>query len=140
MIGQVYMIRHNKTGRMYIGRSKKLQNRIDHHFCLLRSGKHPIEDMQKDFNEFGDDFTVSVLGEVDNHCLNLEIEMMEKYNSTIRGIGYNYKDPHITSGMRAAKRCSTKGKIRKIVESLDENEALYVYTLLSKLFGRGESA
>lgn len=137
-IRQVYMIRHNVTGRMYIGRSNQSQTRIKHHFQLLRSGKHPVEDMQKDFDDYGDDYTVSMLGDVENHCLRLEIEMMEKYQSTVRGIGYNYKDPTVTARTRSTKKRSAKTKIRKLIESLDENQALYVYTFLSKMFGEGE--
>lgn len=133
-IEQVYMIRHNVTGRMYIGRSKQMKSRVAAHFYMLRAGRHPVEDMQKDFNEYGNDFTVSVLGEVNNGCLRLETEMMDKYQSTIRGIGYNYNDPHVTKRI-SKKKCSTKTKIRKLVDTLDDDEALYAYTLLSKIFG-----
>lgn len=92
--GKIYMILHNKTGRMYIGRSKNTKERIKRHFALLRAGRHSVEDMQEDFDKFGDDFTISIISESNAENRNAEIEMMEKHNSCIRGIGYNYKDPH----------------------------------------------
>ena len=135
MLGEVYMIRHNVTGRMYIGRSQDVQKRIYQHLQRLRSGKHSVEDMQKDFDEYGNDFTVSILGEVDNNHLNLEIEMMDKYNSTTRGVGYNYKDPHITVAIRnSKKKRSTRAKLIGLIDSMTEEEKIYAYTLLSKLF------
>ena len=134
--GQVYMIRHNVTGRMYIGKSQNVPKRIYNHFILLQSGKHTVEDMQKDFNDYGNDFTISFLGEANSSNLNLEIEMMEKYHSTVRGIGYNYKDPHITAAIRnATKKRNPKAMICKLVRTLDDEQAEYAYTLLSKIFG-----
>ena len=133
---QVYMIRHNVTGRMYIGRSKELEKRIYSHFNRLRSGKHPVEDMQEDFDLFGDDFTISILGEITNEHIWLEKEMQEKYQSTVRGIGYNYNDPRITAAIRnRAKPRKPKAMLRELVASLTDDQALCAYTFLSKLFG-----
>lgn len=110
------MIRHNITGRMYIGRSSKLQKRLYSHLSALRAGRHPVSDLQKDFDTFGDDFTVSVLGKADRSHPNLEIEMMEKYQSTVRGIGYNYNDPHVTNKNRNTKKKGDKHE-RNVVEN-----------------------
>lgn len=135
-IKRVYMIRHNATGRMYIGSSVDVEKRIQNHFVMLRAGKHHVEDMQQDFDKYGDDFTVSVLGEVGNSNLRLEIEMMDKYQSTIRGVGYNYKDPHVTTAIRNKNReRSSKQMLRNLINTLDDSQALYAYTFLSKLFG-----
>ena len=76
MLGQVYMILHNPTGRMYIGQSTKVEQRIKHHMTMLRAGKHPVEDMQKDFNEFGEDYTITILGSAVGHYT-VEIVMMD---------------------------------------------------------------
>lgn len=90
---KIYAIQHNKTKRMYIGSSCKVVERISHHMSLLRSGKHPVEDMQKDFDEHGDDFSASVLEVITEYDdRNKEYEWMRKYRSRERGIGYNYKD------------------------------------------------
>lgn len=138
MTDQVYMIQHNTTGRMYIGRSRDVQTRVKAHFYALRSGRHAVEDMQKDFDSYGDNFTISILGEIKNTSLHLEQDMMEKYQSTIRGIGYNYNDPHITNAKRnKGKIKSIKAQLVKLIYSLDDNEALYAYTFFSKMFGSG---
>lgn len=137
LITQVYMLRHNVTGRMYIGRSMNIPKRIQHHFTMLHAGKHPVEDMQDDFDRYGDSYTVSVLGEVNNANLRLEIEMMDKYQSTVRGVGYNYKDPHVTSAVRNRNRKrSSKQVLRNLIETLDDSQAIYAYTFLSKMFGK----
>ena len=132
---KIYMIRHNMTGRMYIGRSKRPDERTKHHFVLLRAGKHPVEDMQKDFDEYGDDFSITILCDSTRYDNNSEIEMMEKYRSCVRGIGYNYNDPHIKARGRGAWQKSTKRKIHDLVDTLNEDQINYAYTLLSKLYG-----
>lgn len=134
MLGQVYMILHNPTGRMYIGQSSKVEQRIKHHMTMLRAGKHPVEDMQKDFNEFGEDYTITILGSTSDHYT-LEIEMMDKYRSCVRGVGYNYKDPHVTSRLRnQAKKRSARASLIKLIDSLDEEERWFSYNLLSRLY------
>ena len=90
----VYRITHNVTKRMYVGSSGDVEKRINHHLCLLRAGKHPIEDMQYDFDMYGEDYTVVIIGEIKYTGRNLEYETMEKCNSRVRGTGYNYKDKH----------------------------------------------
>lgn len=130
-VGTVYMIRHNITGRMYIGRTENVNKRVYQHFCLLKRGKHSVEDMQSDFDAYGDNFTISVLGYENYSNRGFETQMMDKYKSTTRGVGYNYKDPHIT----AKKRETVKSKLHKLVDALDEKQVAYSYTLLSKLFG-----
>lgn len=99
----VYMIRHNVTGRMYIGSSKNASSRCRSHLNMLRSRSHIVEDMQKDFDEYGEDYTISVLETITQFSdRNKEYEWMKKYNSHIRGIGYNYKD-HATIQLHKKK-------------------------------------
>lgn len=105
----IYMIRHNVTGRMYIGSSGRLQDRIYAHFCDLRAGRHHIEDMQKDYDEFGDDFSVTVIGKIETITENKkEFEMMDEYHSCDRGTGYNYSDPHTRRGKKMPTRKQRK--------------------------------
>lgn len=95
----IYMIRHNVTQRVYIGSSGRLTQRIASHFYALRSGTHHVKDMQKDFDEYGDDFTIEVIGKIEKISENRkEFEAMDRYHSCVRGIGYNYKDPHTRLG------------------------------------------
>jgi hypothetical protein len=61
--------------------------------AALRGGYHKVEDMQSDFDEYGDDYTVSVLEEITSfENRKREYELMKIHQSYIRGIGYNYKD------------------------------------------------
>ena len=54
----VYAIRHNKTGRMYVGCSQHIQGRFRNHMNQLKNRKHKSAEMQKDFDEYGADFSV----------------------------------------------------------------------------------
>ena len=89
----VYAIRHNVTNRVYIGSSSRVDQRLKNHILALRRRAHPVEDMQEDFDKYGEDYTFTIL-EVITDCndCDKEYEWMEKYQSHIRGIGYNYKD------------------------------------------------
>lgn len=91
---KVYAIRHNVTGRVYIGSSCRVDRRFQQHISDLRCHRHPVEDMQADFDQYGDDFTLTVLEHVaTNADRNREYDWMKKNQSYIRGVGYNYKDP-----------------------------------------------
>jgi hypothetical protein len=60
---------------------------------LLKTGKHSIEDMQADYDLYGDDFTVSILEEITTYeDRKREYELIESHKSFVRENGYNYKD------------------------------------------------
>ena len=89
----VYAIQHNVSKRIYIGSSQEVKNRYQNHMYLLRAGKHKIEDMQTDFDEYGEDYSLFILDEYTSRReRGKEYEWMMKYQSHIRGKGYNYKD------------------------------------------------
>ena len=89
----IYAIQHNVTKRIYIGSSINVKSRYQSHLYQLRAGKHRIEDMQSDFNEYGEDYSLFILGEYTSYRnRRVEYEWMRKYQSHIRGKGYNYKD------------------------------------------------
>lgn len=90
----VYAIRHNVTKRIYVGSSAHPANRYKQHLNLLRCGKHGVEDMQKDFDEYGEDYTFFVLEKIDFAHKEREYEWMWFFDSYTRGVGYNYKDHH----------------------------------------------
>ena len=46
----VYAIRHNKTGRIYVGCSQHIQSRFRNHMNQLKNKKHKSKEMQKDFD------------------------------------------------------------------------------------------
>lgn len=91
----VYMITHNVTKRMYIGSTKDFDRRIKLHLNALRSRRHTVEDMQKDFDDYGENYSIKIIGEMKaTDEVNKEYELMNVYNSRVRGVGYNYKDNH----------------------------------------------
>ena len=108
---KIYCIRHNVTNRAYIGRSSKVDERLKRHFGALRGHRHIVEDMQDDFDKYGENYTVTILDEIVdyNDCLK-EYEWMEKYRSNVRGLGYNYKDRYFN---RKQKRFVTYNGITK---------------------------
>ena len=90
---KVYAIRHNVTNRVYIGSSCHVDKRFNEHLTALRSHRHSVEDMQADFDKYGDDFTLTILDHIATIAdKNKEYEWMQKNQSYIRGVGYNYND------------------------------------------------
>lgn len=54
--------------------------------------------MQKDFNDFGEDFSLFILDEINSYADRIkEYEWMKKYQSHIRGKGYNYNDKAVNT-------------------------------------------
>lgn len=91
---KVYAIRHNVTNRVYIGSSCRVDRRFHQHISDLRCHRHPVEDMQADFDQYGDDFTLTILDHISKRADNdREYDWMKKNQSYVRGVGYNYKDP-----------------------------------------------
>lgn len=89
----IYKITHVPTGRVYVGSSNNPENRLKAHLSALRNGKHPVEDMQVDFEEFGENYDFSVIGQIkDKSEDHKEYDYMLEFGSNIRGHGYNYKD------------------------------------------------
>ena len=90
---KVYAIRHNVTDRVYIGSSCNVDRRFKQHLYALQARTHVVDDMQKDYNEHGEDFTFTILDTINDESeIEKEYEWMDKYQSFTRGIGYNYKD------------------------------------------------
>lgn len=90
----IYEMRHNITGKAYIGRSANVKSRVKHHLALLRAGRHPVALMQNDFNLYGEHFTVSVLDTVT--CWDergKEVQKQIELKTHDPRYGYNYRDP-----------------------------------------------
>lgn len=117
----VYLIRHNITGRIYIGSSADVEKRHAHHMYSLRSGTHPVEDMQKDFDEYGDNFTFTVIDEITTQEeLSKEYQWMQEFKSNIRGVGYNYKDRAVCKAQNSSKPDTQKDMLIRKINSLAE--------------------
>lgn len=90
---KVYAIQHNITKKIYIGSSCNVESRYMNHIYSLRNGKHRVEDMQKDFDEYGENYSLFVLDEINNfEERTKEYDWMKKYNTYDRDTGYNYSD------------------------------------------------
>ena len=108
----IYAIRHNATQRIYIGSSFNYKQRVKNHLYALRGHRHPVEDMQKDFEEFGDDYAIIVLEDnIDYENRHKEYDWMEKYQSYVREKGYNYKDYLNASRRHPRKFVTYLGKV-----------------------------
>lgn len=60
----IYAIRCIENGKLYIGRTTNLKNRIEIHFRELKSGKHTNEEMLNDYKVYGrEKFEVYLLEE-----------------------------------------------------------------------------
>lgn len=91
----VYALRCNANGKLYIGSSHRMDQRLHEHMVALRSGRHPNAEMQADFNKYGDDFSACVLQDYchdDTSRTRLEAAYMTIFKTRDRQYGYNYLD------------------------------------------------
>lgn len=126
----MYAIRHNKTNRVYIGSSKRPKDRIRCHISDLRGGRHNVEDMQFDFDMYGEDYTVEFLEVITKYeDRSHEYDWMKKFNSHIRGVGYNYKDRFVQERKRNPKVVY----INEIVSLLRKTDDLALLDLIFQI-------
>ncbi len=89
----IYAIQHNKTGRIYIGSTTNLDSRYRSHMSALRGRRHHNEEMQKDFDEYGEDYSLFVLEVITSYEDRFrEYELMKEYGTFDKSVGYNCKD------------------------------------------------
>lgn len=70
-----------------------MEKRYWSHIYCLRNRQHSIEDMQRDYDDFGEDYSLYLLDEIKVFSeRRKEYEWTAKLKSCIRGRGYNYKD------------------------------------------------
>lgn len=116
---KVYAIRHNVTDRVYIGSSCNVDRRFKQHLYALQAHTHVVDDMQKDYDEHGEDFTLTILDTINDESeIEKEYEWMDKYQSFVRGVGYNYKDQN----RRTAARDAVQETAIAMREPLTDNE------------------
>jgi group I intron endonuclease len=105
----VYSIKNNVTGKEYIGRTNNVAKRVMNHMSRLQKGKHSVEDMQADYDLYGDKFTISILEEIKIYGdRKREYELIESHQSFIRGNGYNYNDRNFKRWREAKARWRAK--------------------------------
>lgn len=91
---KVYAIQHNVTKKIYVGSSRNVDGRYKAHINALRRGDHPVEDMQSDFDKYGEDYSLYILDEIKGFTdRSKEHKWMTELKTYQRDKGYNYKDP-----------------------------------------------
>ena len=113
LLRDIYAIQHNVTGRIYVGITEDVGKRVQHHFSALKGNKHINLLMQKDYNQYGFDYSVFIL-ECD---VPLKDRWKEKFyihalNTDDPDIGYNTHDPSATriKGWRYVDGCPKPNK------------------------------
>lgn len=93
--GVVYALRHNPTGKIYVGSTHNLDSRLREHMIALRNNRHTVPDMQRDYNKYGEDYSVCVLEDYlpeNNVKTKIEALYMTILGTRDRSKGYNYLD------------------------------------------------
>lgn len=89
----VYALRHNPTGKIYVGSSCDVPQRISLHINALRRGKHIMKAMQDDYNQYGEDYSLFILDSISNiYEKRKESFWMEMLNTRSPNYGYNTGD------------------------------------------------
>ena len=81
VISVVYRIMNNLNGKIYIGSSRNIQHRFTEHKNQLNDGWHHSEDLQRDWNLYGENnFSFDILVETDEaNARKVEQEYITKY-------------------------------------------------------------
>lgn len=98
----IYAIRCKKNGKLYVGRSYRVENRIREHFLTLRKGKtdklnttYKKTGFQDDYNKYGEEeFEVYLIEQnvPPEHCQEREHYWIKFYDSANPKHGYNTHD------------------------------------------------
>lgn len=133
------MITHNPTGRAYIGSSATVESRIQTHLSNLRGGRHPVEDMQADFDAYGGNYSVVILESVEGKNTEdrfREYEWMRLYRTNERGRGYNYKDRVVSPYQHSPKK---ERYLKEIDERLRRTDDLVLLDLVLKILEKSDT-
>lgn len=102
--GGVYKITCTPVNKVYIGRSKNINQRKAEHFSDLRNNVHKCKEMQKDFNQYGENaFTFSIAEECDEEKA-IWLEDYYMFHCGAFSHGYNTKRGDI---INAKEKCVT---------------------------------
>ena len=88
----IYYIQNTKNGKLYVGQSKRLNERRNRHFYQLRHNKHWNSHLQNSFNKYGEEnFRYGVIQYCNESELDeLEIAYMKLFN--VKKHGFNISD------------------------------------------------
>ena len=97
IVSCIYAIRNVNTGKVYVGKTKNLKNRIATHMSALKYGNHHVEQMQYDHDHFGGEYEILILSRLNDQIPSFMKEerfWFTFFNSTNEEFGYNYKEKH----------------------------------------------
>lgn len=116
----IYIIRCKLTGRVYVGSSKNVNSRLNHHISSLRGSRHASWKLQEAWYEHGEDnFEFLLLEEVLEPELSLfEQKYIDEFNSFANG--FNCRKDAIRAIYRrnTAKPKKSNPETIKIIEKL----------------------
>ena len=120
----VYAIRHEPTGKVYVGCTSDVERRVDEHMKQLVSGTHTVEMMQNDFDEYGGNYSYFILFEA---YASYDAFAMEKNFMSLLGtrnpeVGYNYKDNSNEFSLKDFKKHKIRLKDVKKLEKHRKNK------------------
>ena len=98
----VYKLINAINGRIYIGSSRNIEERIKKHIRLLKKNKHDNQYMQNDYNKTGGKFYSEIVELIDDEILRLEAEtklILHFYDNQINCYNIN-KTAFITGRVR----------------------------------------
>lgn len=102
----VYALRHEATGKIYIGSTANVHQRLLKHTNRLRNGTHNSKSLQADYDRHKDkSLTLIPLDEIRKFDeRDKEYEWMEFYNTFDPAHGYNYADPKLSASPSHSRR------------------------------------
>ena len=99
----VYALRHEPTGKVYVGSTHKIYERVTNHIGELKRGVHKNEAMQQDFNIHGGEYTILILdGIYGMNDKNKEYLWMDALRARDPDRGYNGKDQSRSTALTCA--------------------------------------
>ena len=107
----VYVIKHNRSKKTYVGSSKKIYYRIARHKCDLVKNKHCNQHLQNAINKYGIcNFEISILEE----CCESDLAKTESYwISKLKSIEFGYNKCDVTDLRKNLVSEETRSKISK---------------------------
>lgn len=109
----IYKIENNLNGKIYIGQTQNVFKRRAEHFIALRRGRHPNQEMQRDWNLNNRGFRFDVV----EYCALTQLNEREKYwidkFNSMAPRGYNldwvpYKRKKKTTGYKQKRYHKTR--------------------------------
>lgn len=90
----IYVMTNIKNGKKYVGCSERPKWRFKEHLAALKHNRHKVEDLQADYEKYGEDAFIYCLVDVktERGPQGEEYKWMKELKTYDRNYGYNYKD------------------------------------------------